>query len=89
MVKRIFTFVLVAALLAGCAGETDWASVPAVEIRLSDEGILVDGRVASTNESSAVYTANDIVYYEAGKDFTYGEGTEADTTGAVSLQEKA
>ena len=78
MVKRIFTFVLVAALLTGCAGETDWASVPAVEIRLSDEGILVDGRVASTNESSAVYTANDIVYYEAGKDFTYGEGTEAD-----------
>ena len=86
MVKRIFTFVLVAALLAGCTGETDWASVPAVEIRLSDEGILVDGRVASTNESSAVYTANDIVYYEAGKDFTYGEGTEKD---AHTAQEAA
>ena len=74
---KIMAILLVAVLLAGCAGETDWA-MPAVEIRLSDEGILVDGRVASTNESSAVYTANDIVYYEAGKDFTYGEGTEAD-----------
>ena len=50
----------------------------AVEIRLSDELITVGGEAADTDKESAVYTANDIVYYETGKDFTYGEGTEKD-----------
>ncbi len=50
----------------------------AVKIELSDSGITVDGEAVSTDESSAVYVANDIVYYEDGKDFTYGEGTEED-----------
>ena len=50
----------------------------ATEIVLSDSGITVDGVTAGTDKSAAVYTANDIVYYEAGKDFTYGEGSEAD-----------
>lgn len=47
-------------------------------IRLSDSNVTVDGEIASTDEAAAVYTAHDIVYYEAGKDFTYGEGGEAD-----------
>ena len=38
----------------------------------------MDGEAAPTDEPAAVYTAHDIVYYEAGRDFTYGEGTEAD-----------
>ena len=38
----------------------------------------MDGTAAPTDDTAAVYVANDIVYYEAGKDFTYGEGTEAD-----------
>jgi len=50
----------------------------AVKIELSDSSITVDGEAVSTDESSAVYVANDIVYYEDGKDFTYGEGTEED-----------
>ncbi len=50
----------------------------AVEIALSDNGIKVDGKSASKNSEDAVYTANDIIYYESGKDFTYGEGTEMD-----------
>ncbi len=50
----------------------------AVEIRLSDELITVGGEATDTDKESPVYTANDIVYYEAGKDFTYGEGTEKD-----------
>lgn len=45
---------------------------------LSDEGITVDGDAVSTDTKAAVYTANDIVYYESGKDFIYGEGTEED-----------
>jgi len=50
----------------------------AVNIVLSDDGITVDGEAISDNVEDAVYAANDIVYYEEGKDFKYGEGTEED-----------
>ena len=50
----------------------------AAAILLSDEGITVDGEPASADETAAVYTANDIVFYLEGQDLTYGEGTEAD-----------
>ena len=50
----------------------------AVNIVLSDAGITVDGEAISESTEDAVYAANDIVYYEEGKDFKYGEGTEAD-----------
>ncbi len=49
-----------------------------VKIQLSDEGITVDGEAIAADTSKAVYAANDIVYYESGKDFTYGEGTDKD-----------
>ncbi len=48
------------------------------EIRLSDEGITVDGEAISTDASRAVYAAKDIAFYLAGQDFTYGEGSAAD-----------
>lgn len=57
-----------------------------VEIVLSDAEITVDGETIATDEDSHVYVANDIVYYESGKDFTYGEGTDADSH---SVQEAA
>ena len=47
-------------------------------IVLSDTAITVDGAAISENVDAAVYAANDIVYYESGKDFTYGEGDEKD-----------
>ena len=50
----------------------------ATVIELSDEEITVDGAAISEDTESAVYKANDIVFYLAGQDFTYGEGTEAD-----------
>lgn len=50
----------------------------AVYLELSDDKIMIDGDDATTNSEAAVYVANDIVYYEDGKDFTYGEGTEED-----------
>lgn len=64
-------------------GQEDSAKVSqevagAVNIALSDSGITVDGEAVSQDEQSAVYTANDIVYYEAGRDFTYGAGSEED-----------
>ena len=49
-----------------------------MNVVLSDDGITVDGEAASENTEAAVYIANDIVYYEEGKDFTYGEGTAED-----------
>ena len=57
------------------SGESGNGSVAVV---LSDDGVTVDGQAASTDETAAVYTAHDIVFYLEGQDFTYGEGTEAD-----------
>ena len=54
----------------------------ATQIVLNDGGITVDGAPADTDETAAVYTAKDIVYYESGKDFTYGEGSEKDAHSA-------
>ncbi len=48
------------------------------KIQLSDKEITVDGVAVTGDEKAAVYIANDIVYYESGKDFTYGEGEEKD-----------
>ena len=84
--KRIASLLLglamAAAALSGCGAqgrETAAQEFPdAVSIVLSDDGIIVDGKVVSTDESAAVHTAHDIVCYESGRDFTYGEGTEAD-----------
>ena len=71
-----------AASLSGCGAqgqETTQQTFPdATAIVLSDDGVTVDGEAASTDETAAVYTAHDIVYYEDGHDFTYGEGTAAD-----------
>lgn len=50
----------------------------ATDIHLSDSGITVNGSAVSSDPSAAVYTANDIVFYPEGQDFTYGEGTQDD-----------
>ena len=55
-------------------------------IVLSDDGITVDGEAASEDSNAAVYVGADIVYYEEGKDESYGEGTEED---AHSVEEAA
>lgn len=84
--KRIASLFLglavAAAALSGCGAqgrETAAQEFPdTVSIVLSDDGITVDGEAVSADETAAVYTAHDIVCYESGRDFTYGEGTEAD-----------
>ncbi len=70
----------------GISDETPDTVTDAVEIVLSDNGVTVDGETAGNDNSSAIYTANDIIYYESGKDFTYGEGSEKD---AHSVEEAA
>ncbi len=48
-----------------------------VRIVLSDEGITVDGQALGEGRDD-ISAAHDIVYYESGHDFTYGEGTAED-----------
>lgn len=48
------------------------------KITLDDSQILVNGEKVSTDEFSAVYADNDIVFYLEGQDFTYGEGSKED-----------
>jgi len=77
---RIIPLLLALSLLVSCSGVKS-ATPPTsggVEISLSDSGITVDGTPISENALSAVYASNDIVYYESGTDFTYGEGTASD-----------
>ncbi len=56
------------------------------DIVLSDTEILVEGKPAQTDTDSGVYIANDIIYYEEGKDFTYGEGTDYDAHSLAEAQ---
>jgi hypothetical protein len=79
MKKLLSLLILSAILLTGCqtntptqdtSSQTSSAYPDAVKITLSDSGV--------TCESDAVHTANDIIYYESGKDFTYGEGSKED-----------
>lgn len=70
----VLACVLCVSVLFGCAKSGEQIT----KINLSDEKITVDGAEISEDGTKAVYAANDIIYYEEGKDFTYGEGTEKD-----------
>lgn len=78
--SKIAVLLLMVTVLLSACGKAPGSSAkqPTTKIELSNEVVKVNGEVARTDTGSAVYTANDIVYYEAGKDFTYGEGTEKD-----------
>ena len=82
--KKAITYLLMLALVAGVfAGcNQDDPSDPHIydgtQIVLNDAGITINGNPAATDSTQPVYVAKDIIYYEAGHDFTYGEGTEKD-----------
>ncbi len=58
-----------------------------VSVVLSDEIITVDGMEVSENKEDAVYAGADIIYYEEGKDKTYGEGEKKDAHSAQEAEE--
>lgn len=73
----VITFIfLIMIALTGCSNEE--SSKDTVSIFLSDHDILVDGKEASVNNKDIVYVSNNIIYYEDGKEETYGNGKEAD-----------
>lgn len=76
MKKRLLLLTILTFLLSGCGQAT--SKVEGTQIHLSDESITVDGKEISNDSSQAVYSANDIVFYLEGQDFTYGEGTKED-----------
>lgn len=87
--KLLAVLLSVALTLAACVSSPDGPSIifgGTTEIALSDSEIMVNGKTVGSDESAGVHISNDIVYYESGKDFTYGEGTEAD---AHTLEEAA
>ena len=81
---RLGSALMCLALLTACAGgsgETPETGAPAADetsIVLSDSGVEVDGQAAPASPDAAVYVGADIVYYEDGRDETYGEGTGED-----------
>ncbi len=69
-------------MLTACAKVPVPSEKDKTQIRLSDDVILVNGKKAQTDSTADIYVAEDIVYYEQGKDFTYGEGSESDAHSA-------
>lgn len=85
MTALAFVLTLALSLTAcGAAGTTAIHTTGAKEndgvtdIVLSDNGVTVDGQPASADETAALYTAHDIVFYLEGQGIAYGEGTEAE-----------
>ncbi len=76
MKKLLVCLVAFTLLFSGCSSKKTETEV--TKIKLSDSKITVDGEAISNDVSQAVYSAKDIVFYQEGKDFTYGEGTAED-----------
>lgn len=76
--KKVLACILIMVLiLTGCNAPTE-QKIDGVQIKLSDNKITVDGNEITNDNSQAVYSANDIVFYLEGQDFKYGEGTKND-----------
>ena len=79
MKKLLIYLFLFTIMLSGChSTENNKENNPATTINLSDDKITVNGNDITNQTSSAVYAANDIIFYLEGNDFTYGEGTKDD-----------
>jgi hypothetical protein len=79
MKKLLIYLFIFTIMLSSCnSTENDKENNTATTINLSDEKITVNGNEITNQTSSAVYAANDIIFYLEGNDFTYGEGTKDD-----------
>ena len=80
MKKLLICFAVIACLLSACKSPTQ-SNEEITYINLSDIEITING-TSTFDTANGVYIANDIVYYQSGNDFTYGEGTENDAHSA-------
>ena len=79
--KRITACLLTALMLLSLVscGVTQGEDEPdGTKIRLSDDGISVNGKPISEDTDAAVYAAHDIVFYLQGQGIAYGEGDSDD-----------
>ena len=76
MKKFIACLLALTFLLSGCRSFEE--KIDGTQIKLSDSKITVDGQKITNDNTQAVYSANDIIFYLAGQDFTYGEGESQD-----------
>lgn len=73
--NSLFAYIMsIIMFLAGYNADLGINYDDATKIVLSDSGITVNDAEISRDSADTVYTANDIVYYPQGKDFTFGEG---------------
>lgn len=83
---------LAAALLlsTACGANAASSAADVTDIVLSDEKVTVDGVAASTEETAAVYTGADIIYYEDRETYAgggaYGEGTGSEKHSAAEAE---
>ena len=76
--KKVFACILIMVLiLTGCNAPTE-QKIDGIQINLSDNKITVDGNDITNDNTQAVYSANDIVFYLESQDFKYGEGEKED-----------
>lgn len=79
IVALLISFVL---LFSGCGTAPEKTEInnenDSVFIELSDSAITVNGSDITSDSTQPVYSSNDIVFYLAGQDFTYGEGKKED-----------
>ena len=76
MKKLLSCLIVITLLLSGC--HSNEQKMEGTQINLSNNQITVDGQEITSDPTQAVYCANDIVFYLAGQDFTYGEGEKED-----------
>ncbi len=77
MKKVLVCIIILMLILTGCNAPTE-QKIDGVQINLSDNKITVDENEITNDNSQAVYSANDIVFYLEGQDFKYGEGEKED-----------
>ena len=78
---KLLAALLAVLMLCGCTQEPVMEQKPQ-----APKDFQVNGEAVGTDPTAAVYAASDIIYYESGKDFKYGERSEAD---AHTAQEAA